>query len=486
MLSYEAVFYRQLRTSITKIITTNRKRGDFIRKRKKGERMKRYIVAAVVVFMLLILGCDSNAEEWIDPNALCVVSNISENGNVQSRGVDYSGKHPVQGVLLRYHSDGLIDAENSVFEDVYNETTAEFQQYNAFYIEYLEDMKYTSYGTPYNYVIYVPDSIKEAYKDAGGTNPDYGNSFWWYIFQYYGSINANRGDWDKIIDYLLSHRYNLSNANRNEVSSGWLEEVIDAATTAKDPEGKTLKQNICFGHWYNDEPNGESSVKAERIMYFEDGKRNGSGSTSTTLYKIFIPIELDKAYAAGSGRTRRDEALIWYFVTYYNVSIEDFRQAFEQGKIGDLIESCYTRYGYKEPSPYEVKVKTAETVVDFELENVEDSEMLIFGDFFYYLPESLKLEDGTIIEDSSRIYFKLNSGEKLYIYYPIDYILDMKAEIENRGGKYTFNGAEFWNFFKWFCNPSESDIDQENFKISAGMFKKMLEYRTYDGIKDSY
>ncbi len=458
----------------------------FIVNKNKGRKDEEVYNCHFFVFTLLILGCDSDTKEPIDPNALCVVSNISENGTVQPRGVDYIKKHPVQGVLLRYHSDGLINPKSSVFVDEYNETTKEFQQKNAFYIEYLEDVQYTSYETPYNYVIYVPDSIQEAYKDAGGTNPDYGNSFWWYIFQYYDSMGANRGDWDKVIDYLLTHRYNLCNANRNEVSSDWLEDVIDAVTTAKDPEGKTLKQNICFGNWYNDEPNGKSSVKAERILYFEEGRRNGSGSTSTTLYKIFIPVELDKAYVAGSGRTRRDEALMWYFMTYYNISIDEFKEAFEQGKIGSLIEDCYEKYGYIEPSPYDVKIKTAETIVDFELENVEDSEMLVFGDFFYYLPESLELDDGTIVEHDTRIFFKLDSMGYLYVYYPIGYLLDMKSEIEKHGWKYTFNGSVFWNFFELFCNPSDSDIDIENYKISARMFKKILEYRTYDGLKENY
>jgi len=452
--------------------------------------MRKIFVLAfiVVVFALSMVGCNANKEEIvIDPNALSVISNISEDGGIQTKGLEYTKRNPIEGVLLRYHSDGLVDPETSVFKDEYDETSKEFTNQNAFYIEYIENSKSTNYETLYNYVIYVPDSVKEAYKDAGGTNPEYGNAFWWYIFQYYGAIDANRSDWDEVFDYLLNHRYNLSNAHKNDVGSDWLEETIKAATIARDPDDKTLRENICFGHWYNDEPNGRSSVKAERIMYFDDGRRCGSGSTDMRLFKIFIPIELSKAYSAGSGKTSKDdEALLWYFSTYYHVSIEQFTQVFEQGKIGDLIEDCYKRYGYIEPSPLKVREKTAETTVEFNLEDKLDSEMLIFGNFYYYLPEALKLEDGTIIEDNSRVYFTLDSSNKLFVYYPVTYLIQMKLETEARGRRFQLNGSEFWNFFNWFCTPSSGDINSKNYEISVRMFKKMLEYRSYEGIKTNY
>lgn len=456
---------------------------------RKGLAMRRIFILAfmVVVFALSIVGCNADKEEIvIDPNALSVISNISENGGIQAKGLEYTKKNPIKGVLLRYHSDGLVDPETSVFKDEYNETSKEFTNQNAFYIEYIENPKSTNYETLYNYVLYVPDSVKQAYKDAGGTNPEYGNAFWWYIFQYYGSLDANRSDWEEVFDYLLNHRYNLSNAHKNDVGSNWLEETIKAAITARDPDGKTLRENICFGHWYNDEPNGKSSVKANRIMYFEDGRRCGSGSNDTRLFKIFIPIELSKAYSAGSGKeSKDDEALLWYFSTYYHVSIEELTQVFEKGEIGRLIEDCYRKYGYIEPSPFKVREKTAETIVEFELENKADSEMLMFGDFYYYLPESLKLEDGTIIEDNSRVYFTLNSNT-LFVYYPITYLIQMKSETEARGDRFQLNGSEFWNFFHWFCSPSLGDINSDDCEISVGMFKKMLEYRSYEGIKTNY
>ena len=55
----------------------------------------------------------------------------------------------------------------------------------SFYGRYLDTPEKRTNGDEYNFILYYPSSIKEAYVEGNGKNPDTGNPFWWYLDTYY-------------------------------------------------------------------------------------------------------------------------------------------------------------------------------------------------------------------------------------------------------------------------------------------------------------
>lgn len=56
---------------------------------------------------------------------------------------------------------------------------------DSFYAIDNYDLKKTKNGYEYNFTLYYPNSIRDAYKAGNGKNPTSGNPFWWYVSTYY-------------------------------------------------------------------------------------------------------------------------------------------------------------------------------------------------------------------------------------------------------------------------------------------------------------
>lgn len=157
---------------------------------------------------------------------LILISNVDKDENVATRsleGEDILSNLNIQGVLLKYHSEELYD-DKSYFKAFYDDRKSQFRNPNAFYLEYLWEIKENRKGKKYNYVLYVPDIIQTAYIKGEGKNPTSGDPFWWYMQTYYGKdINVIRRDWPSALLQLFLNKDGLVMPNSKDVTGSWIE-----------------------------------------------------------------------------------------------------------------------------------------------------------------------------------------------------------------------------------------------------------------------
>ena len=428
--------------------------------------MKRdcFIIVLVVLLALALISCDANsASSESNSDILEIESNIAEDGSVLSRGSGDSVSIPnIHGVLLKYHNEGLY-SNDSYFAKDYNSSTGKFKKQNAFYLEYLTDDHETWYGMVYNYVLYVPDIIQTTYKEGGGKNPDSGNPFWWYMNTYYGkNMDSVRDDWESSIQLLQKHKVNgVRLPDKKDVTGSWSENYSSLSSTQNGAETK-IKSNIA-SHYYD----GEKTVWVDRIMYFDNPVRFEKDREA--YYQIFVPEALRKAYAAGSGLHSYFDALVWYFEAFYNVSAQDLATAYGEDRFGELLDECYAEYGYTEPSAYDV-----ECVLQFNtVRSTYSGGDLQLGSVYYYIPGTLKLDDGSIVQNCERIYLNVRDGNRVDFYVPEAYIEQMKDTYKEKGEDFRFNGSLIWNYFEWNSITREAT----GITLTQADIAKLLQYR---------
>lgn len=441
-----------------------------------------FFTVLIVLFSLVLVACDgildfldSDGQDSDDTTSvvqnedtLAVYTNIADDGTVISRGLGNQVAMPeVHGVLLKYHNEGLYSYNNSFFKNEFNQSTGKFKHENAFYLEYLGNDEETWYGMTFNYVLYVPSIIQETYEEGGGINPKSGNPFWWYMSTYYGrDINNVRSNWADTVALLQKHKVNgVRKPHKEDVRGIW---SISYNGNATNNQGIKFNRNI--GFFYYDE-NEDQLIFAERILYYAEPVPTTEGGSA--LYQIFIPMEIDEAYSAGSGVHNSFDALMWYFEKYYNTSQEDVVTAYRNGTFGDLLESCYSQYGYIEPSAYDVDCLVQHQTV----QNSYSGELKGLSHVYYYIPGTLKLEEGTIVEDCERVFIQINN-DYVTIYVPESYVSQMKAECEQRGLPFRFNGNLVWYYFSWILNHS-----CENYPaMTEAEIRMLFQYRASEGM----
>lgn len=191
-------------------------------------------------------------------------------------------------------------------------------------------------------------------------------------------------------------------------------------------------------------------------------------------YQIIIPDDLYMAYIAGSGDKFTLNALLWYFEKYYNKTPNELAEAFKEDRFGTLLEECFSERPYENPSAYDVDyVKNIETVQDS-----YSGEQLELANEYYYIPGTLKLEDGTIIDDCERIYIQVENNH-IYFYVPEPYVEQMKVEYERNGwGEFIFNGDLIWCYFNFLGLEREG----EDFTLTQTDINNILAYRSSRGL----
>lgn len=183
------------------------------------------VILLISITIIFAISCSPSADMGTSER-LILISNIDEEGNVATRSLkseDILNNLNVQGVLLKYHSEGLYSPNSSYFKAFYDDRKSQFKNPNAFYLEYLEEIKVNRKGKKYNYVLYVPDIIQTAYIKGEGKNPTSGDPFWWYMQTYYGKdINVIRRDWPSALLQLFLNKDGLVMPNSKDVKGSWI------------------------------------------------------------------------------------------------------------------------------------------------------------------------------------------------------------------------------------------------------------------------
>lgn len=183
------------------------------------------VILLLSITIIFAISCSPSADIETSER-LILISNIDEEGNVATRtleGEDILSNLQIEGVLLKYHSEGLY-SRDSYFSAFYDYSNNQFNNPYAFYLEYLGEIKENRKGKKYNYVLYVPNIIQTTYIKGEGKNPTSGDPFWWYMQTYYGKdINVIRRDWPSALLQLFLNKDGLVMPNSKDVTGSWIE-----------------------------------------------------------------------------------------------------------------------------------------------------------------------------------------------------------------------------------------------------------------------
>jgi len=162
----------------------------------------------VVFSVLFVISCTNPADS--ETNEADSTYKVYTNfGTTFARGAAPSEGEAIIGVLLKYTSEGAYNSE------VYPRDANTFSIYCLF-----GEVGTNGDGMEYNYVLYVPEDIKNQYAAGSGEYPDSGNPFWWFMKTYLNtSMTVIQNNWVAAID-LLCNRSECPKASSIDVP-GW-------------------------------------------------------------------------------------------------------------------------------------------------------------------------------------------------------------------------------------------------------------------------
>jgi hypothetical protein len=200
------------------------------------------VSAIIFLFAVLLFSCGNTVIEDNQQTEMgyAVYRNFS---NLPAKGIrELPQGEPIIGVLLTFTSDGPYSNE------VYSKDDDAFSIYCLF-----NDHGINGDGMEFNYVLYVPEDIKNQYIRGNGRNPQSGNPFWWYMATYFGSsLSVITGDWYTVIDMLCSNN-DLPKANCADIGK-WSLDVAAYSTWQDDYSDSCSASNIeAFINYENDQ-----------------------------------------------------------------------------------------------------------------------------------------------------------------------------------------------------------------------------------------
>lgn len=316
----------------------------------------------------------------------------------------------VDGVLLTFHK-GQGHSLTSAFEISDKETL---------YLEAIGRTLFSENGTAYNYILYVPDVIKNTYDTYCKVSNGYGNSFWWYMSKYYG---VERGDWETVLNQILNHKDGLNYPKESDIESTWLPQKTSVSSSL----GIRIK-----GRYFSYDPvndtsyGGEDAYSKEFKHYFIERNQ---------LHLICFPVEIYTTYQLGGGTCLddpdrvKDAALYWYLETYFAVSPDALATKIQDGTIEDFLS--YVNSHYIKPKTDDVK-ESMKAVAHASIPDAITAEKLEIRDAYAYLPETLCFDDGAPVSDNDRPYINIAewSGDRTvyWIYLPASFIAQYEED----------------------------------------------------------
>ena len=394
---------------------------------------------------------------------LSLITNLEGFDTPSSKNIGSLDAPLIEGVLLKFHADGLYN-EDSFFKNLYDTSNHSFANPYAFYLEYLTVKGVNGDGMTFNYVLYVPEIIRTAYKNGGGRNPNSGNAFWWYMSKYYGtSVDFIRNNWEPVLAHLLINRIGLLTPKAEDVTGSWKATWIDSVNVSYN--NVSIKNNIA--NWYYEAgENRDSGLDPERILYFPEGKFYQKSEKSNVTKQIFLPTELSNVYFAGSGVSNYVMALLWYFEVYYHTDNDTVLNAYKNGTFGTLLDNCYTEYGYATPKGTDVM--RVETLHEVTRAAVNTNYKL--GEVHFYDSDILIYENEPVY-NKELVYYNIEN-DKINFFVPVGYIEQMKQAYADHSREFSYSGDLVWFFGDWYCGiPYNSDhiVDEQ-------IINKLLNY----------
>ncbi len=339
--------------------------------------MKGIVILCVSVCLLFFVSCSGNMEGNQNPESkgLRIISNVE----TISPSKDIGGV--VNGVRLVFH-DGSGVTETSSFD---------IQDSNTFYLEYVgSDHVDSETGKTYNYNLFVPECIRTEYCAATGDSKTNGDSFWWYMNEYY-KTEGLRTDWAKQLEELLNYLNSiLEFPKESDVDDVW-----------KQASKKNLSEFMTV------DSSGRGVSDPEYIMNSFWIKKDDNGNPY-----LHFPCYVTDVYVAGGGKadySKRErkslypQAFLWYMATYQNKTLEDLIEMKKSGELEAFLDSVNESYSYSQVKPEDVPMQS-KTIVEKSISPNYEDEKATFQGIYCYKPECLVDNDGTIIEDSSRPY----------------------------------------------------------------------------------
>ena len=200
------------------------------------------VSAIIFLFAVLLFSCGNTVIEDNQQTQMgyVVYRNFS---NLPAKGIrELPQGEPIIGVLLTFTSDGPYSNE------VYSKDDDAFSIYCLF-----DDHGINGDGMEFNYVLYVPEDIKNQYILGNGRHPQSGNPFWWYMATYFGSsLSVIKGDWYTVINMLCSNN-DLPKANCADIGK-WSLDVAPYSTWQNDCSDFCSASNIeAFINYKNDQ-----------------------------------------------------------------------------------------------------------------------------------------------------------------------------------------------------------------------------------------
>lgn len=157
--------------------------------------MKRIPVMIFILLSVLAVGCDDPVQA--PEGRLLLETNVKSIRKDDSTGASatrtvYEEGGPIIGVLLQTNTGSK----------------------DTFKLEYLgDDVDENGDGMPFNYILYQPEAIPDAYMEAGGNvivATETGAPFWWYMMAYLGiSEDEAYRDWYRALSALLTNQEEL-------------------------------------------------------------------------------------------------------------------------------------------------------------------------------------------------------------------------------------------------------------------------------------
>ena len=395
--------------------------------------MKRPIVCLVSLMLILAVSCNSNIHEDMRLITISNVSFISIDEGSKALGEG----SPITGVLLRFQEEGLH--ENSIYK---------LENPNAFYLEELDHTEISESGMPYNYVLYVPDCIRDAYESGNGMNPYCGNPFWWYMSTYYGrSMSQVRGNWNEVFQLLLENKEGLAFPYIEDVGKDW-KPIPDGPSSDSYFATRILPRRYSYNPMTGTSYPGDDTYNKDFGYYYDK---------ESDLHLLMFPNDIYMTYmmAGGTGDIGADyvldNALYWYLDVYYGITQNDIVRRIDNGSIDELVSLLNSDLSNEKKADAKDLPEGLRSIVSIVLPDSFNVDLMELRAVYAYDEKNLILRDGTPIPDSNRIYCIVENWSDdidkdrivFYAYLPMSMIRDYE---ESKGIVWNGDNEPFWQY----------------------------------------
>lgn len=179
----------------------------------------------------------------------------------------------------------------------------------------------------YNFVLYIPASIKQAYIEGNGEGPDTGNPFWWYLKTYYGYklLDVFEKPEEILKELLIGEADMKKYPNPDDVKSNSQEnESIKLVSDYHDLNEEVIGFMITFKNVLEMNPEANQNAFYGRFLSEPATWHEGKSDEAKYNFVLYIPNSIKEAYAKGNGKSpNTGNPFWWYLDVYYGYKMSD-------------------------------------------------------------------------------------------------------------------------------------------------------------------